>query len=59
MDGSPHLTIGYRLSGESRMQVLEGSSPSYELRGPRFGELTINMAECKGLALMILARIEK
>ena len=33
--------------------------PSYELRGPRYGELTISMAKCEGLALVTLARIEK
>ena len=32
---------------------------SYELRGPRYRELTISMAECEGLVLAILARIEK
>ena len=59
MDGSPHLIIGYRLSGESRMQVQEGWSLSYEFKGPRYGELTISMVECKELALVTLARIKK
>ena len=57
--GSPPHTIGYQLSGESRMQVYEGWSPSYKLRGPRFGELTLSMAECEGLALVTLANMEK
>ena len=59
MNGSSHLAIGYRLSGESRMQVSEGWSPSYELRGPWYAELTISMVECEGLALVTLARIVK
>ena len=40
------------------MQVYEGWSPSYELRGPRFWELAITMAECQGLALVTLAKFE-
>ena len=38
------------------MQVYEGWSPSYELRGPQYEELTISMAECKGLAPITFAR---
>ena len=56
MDESPHLTTGYHLNGESQMQVQEGWSPSYGLRGPKYGELTICMAKCKGLMLVTLAR---
>ena len=41
------------------MQVQEGWSPYYKLRGPRYGELTISMAECEGLALVALAKIKK
>ena len=59
MYGSPHHTIGYRLSGESWIQVFEGWSPSYELKGPRFWELTISMVECKGLTFIILAKNKK
>ena len=36
-----------------------GWSPSYELRGPRYGELTFSIAICEGLMLVTLARIEK
>ena len=36
-----------------------GLVPSYELKDLQYEELTISMAECKGLALMTLARIEK
>jgi hypothetical protein len=43
MDASPHLTIGYELSGESRMQVQEGLSLTYELKGLRYRELAICM----------------
>ena len=59
MDGNPHHTIGYRLSGESRMQVYEGWSPFYELNGLQLWEQSISIAECKGLALVIFAKIEK
>ena len=59
INGNPHHTIGYQLSSESRMQVYEGWFPSYELRGPRFWELTISMTECKGLAFVTLAKIDK
>jgi hypothetical protein len=45
MDGSPHLSIGYQLSSESQMQVYEDWSPFYELRGPRYRELIISVAE--------------
>ena len=45
MNGSSHLIIGYQLSGES-----------HELRSPGYGELSIGMAECEGLALVTLAR---
>ena len=48
MDGNPHLSISYALSLECQMQVWEGWSPSYELRGPRYGEQTVWMAECEG-----------
>jgi hypothetical protein len=48
MNESPHLIIAYRLSGESRMQVYEGWSPSYELKGMCYWELTICMAEYEG-----------
>jgi hypothetical protein len=41
------------------MQVLEGWSPSYELRGLWYGKLTISMAECEGLTLVTFAEIEK
>ena len=33
--------------------------PPYELKGPRYWELTISMAECEELALMTIARMEK
>jgi hypothetical protein len=58
MNGSPHHTIAYRLSSEFRMQVLEGWSPSCELRGTRFWELTISMAECERLMFVTLIEIE-
>jgi hypothetical protein len=35
-----------------------GMVPSYKLRGPEYGMLIISMAECEGLALVTLARIE-
>jgi arginyl-tRNA--protein-N-Asp/Glu arginylyltransferase len=59
MNGSPHLIIGYWISGEFRMQVKEGWSPSYELRGHRDGTLTISMADCKDLALITIVRVGK
>jgi hypothetical protein len=59
MDGSPPHTIGNRLNGESRMQVYEGWSPLTNLGVRGFGELTISMAECEKLALVILAKTEK
>jgi hypothetical protein len=59
MDGIPHLTIGYQLRGESQMQVYEGWSPSHELSGPQYGELTISMEECKGLVLVTLTKIKR
>ena len=31
-------------------------SPSYELRDPRYGELTTSMAEYKGLAFVTFAK---
>ena len=36
------------------MQVYEGW-----LGGPQYGELTISMAECKGLVLVTFGRIQK
>ena len=59
IDGNPHLTIGYQLGGESQMQMQDGWASFYELNGPRYGELTISMAECKVLVLVTLAGIEK
>ena len=59
MDGSQHHTIGYQSSDDSQKQVYEGWSPRYELRDPRFWELTISMAECEGLALVIIVKIEQ
>ncbi len=41
------------------MQMQEGWSPAYELRGPRFGKLTISMAECEGLVFVTFAKFEK
>ena len=43
MDENPHLTIGYQLKRESQRQVREGWSPTYELKGPRYEEVTIRM----------------
>ena len=40
------------------MQVQERWSPSYELKGPWYGELTISMVECEGLMLVTLATNE-
>ena len=57
MDGNPYLIIGYRLKGEPQMQMYEGWSPFYEIKGKRYGELTICMVKCEGLALVIFARI--
>ena len=59
MDGRPPLTIGYQLKGESYMQIQVCWSPSYELSGLQYEELTISMAECKELAFVTLAKIEK
>jgi hypothetical protein len=59
MDESPHLTIGYLSSGESRMQVKEGWSPSYELKSPWYGELIISMAGYEGLGIITSVRIQK
>jgi hypothetical protein len=50
MDGSPSHTIGYQLSGES---------PPTNLGVRGFGELTISMAECEGLALITFGKMEK
>ena len=41
------------------MQMYDGWSPSYEIKGLRYGELTICMAKYEELAFMTLARIEK
>ena len=41
------------------MQVYDGWSPSYELKGSLYWELTISMVKCKGLALVSLVGIEK
>jgi hypothetical protein len=56
MDESPHLILGYQLRRKSQLQVQEGWSPTYELRGPLYEELTICMAEWEGLTLVTLAR---
>ena len=59
MDGSPPHTIGYRLSSESRMQVYRRVGPPPTNLGVRgFGELTLGMAECEGLALVTLGMAE-
>ena len=43
MDGSPHHIIGYQLRGKSQIQVYDSWSATYELRRPRYGELTIDI----------------
>ena len=57
-NGSSHDIIGILMSDESRMQVYEGWSSSYELKCPRFRDLMISITECEGLALVILAKIK-
>ena len=59
MNENPHLIIDYQLRGEFRMQVYEGWSPFYELKDPRYRELTISMAEWEGLAIVTLVGLKK
>jgi hypothetical protein len=59
MNESPHCINDYRLNDESRMQVSEGWSLSYKLRGPWYGELIVSMSECEGLVLVTLGGNEK
>ena len=49
MDGSPHLTMDYRLNVKSQMQMQEGWTPPISL-----GVRGMGMAECKRLALVTL-----
>ena len=59
MNGSPHLSIGQQVRGESRKHMEAVWPPIYEVKGPRYDDLTIRMTECVGLVLMTLPRVEK
>jgi hypothetical protein len=58
-DGSPPHTIGYRLMVSPEYKCRRVGPPPTNLGVRGFGKLTISMAECEGLALVILAKIEK
>ena len=58
MNGSPHLTIGHQLRGESQKYMYEVWCPTYELKGPRYEELIMLMAECAKLALVTLLELK-
>ena len=58
MDGSPHIIIGHQLRVESRTHMWEAWWPSYELKGPRYEELTMCMAACAWLALLTLLELK-
>ena len=59
MEGSPHLTIGYLIRGESRMHGRRVGHPPMSLEVQGIGSLPFAWVECEGLALVTIAKIEK